>query len=130
MSLVTKHRLRFTTLRIFLSAQTDVSRITMIYKLYGILRKRGLFELAARIRISIYLLASQHPSFFLLFFLFFFNNCSFSFLSLFIYLFIYLFFYKKNTFDSRYEHERICYITRKILMIEMMIAEQRNKQQN
>lgn len=127
MSLVTKHRLRFTTLRIFLSAQTDVSRITMIYKLYGILRKRGLFELAARIRISIYLLASQRPSFFFSFF--FFNNCLFSFLSLFIYLFFF-FFHKKNTFDSRYEHERICYITRKILMIEMIIAEQRNKQQN
>lgn len=48
------------------------------------------------------------------------------------YLFIYFsfFFHKKNTFDSRYEHERICYITRKILMIEMIIAEQRNKQQN
>lgn len=127
MSLVTKHRLRFTTLRIFLSAQTDVSRITMIYKLYGILRKRGLFELAARIRISIYLLASQRPSFF---FSFFFLTTVFS--LFFPYLFIYFsfFFHKKNTFDSRYEHERICYITRKILMIEMIIAEQRNKQQN
>lgn len=83
-----------------------------------------------------WLLVSGYRSTFLLrnvllfFFSFLFNNCLFSFLSLFIYLFIFFLFHKKNTFDSRYEHERICYITRKILMIEMMIAEQRNKQQN